>query len=53
MVLPPQRWRRPSPYTSKVLIEKGDSWHHGMSPSLHQMQLDSLLAALKNLAEPG
>jgi hypothetical protein len=32
-------------------MEKGDSWHHGMSPSSHQARLDSLLAALKNLAD--
>jgi hypothetical protein len=23
------------PYTGKVLMEKGDSWHHGVSPSSH------------------
>jgi hypothetical protein len=33
-----------------VLKEKADSWHHGVSPSSHQAQLDSLLAALKALA---
>jgi hypothetical protein len=32
---------------------KADSWHHGLSPSSHQAQLDSLLAALKNLADAG
>jgi hypothetical protein len=41
------------PYTGKVLMEKGDSWHHGVSPSSHQVRLDSLLAALKNLADAG
>jgi hypothetical protein len=34
-------------------MEKGDSWHHGVSPSSHQAWLDSLLAALKNLADIG
>jgi hypothetical protein len=34
-------------------MEKGDSWHHGVSPSLHQARLDSLLATLKNLADAG
>jgi hypothetical protein len=34
-------------------MEKGDSWHHGVSPSSHQARLDSLLAALKNLADAG
>jgi hypothetical protein len=32
-------------------MEKGDSWHHGVSPSSHQAQLDSLLTALKNLSD--
>jgi hypothetical protein len=41
------------PYTGKVLKEKADSWHHGVSPSLHQARLDSLLAALKHLADAG
>jgi hypothetical protein len=36
-----------------VLKEKPDSWHHGVSPSLHQARLDSLLTALKNLADAG
>jgi hypothetical protein len=27
-------------YTAKVLMKKGDSWHHGVSPSSHQAQLD-------------
>jgi hypothetical protein len=39
------------PYSSKVLMEKVDSWHHGVSPSSHQTRLDSLLAALKALAD--
>jgi hypothetical protein len=34
-------------------MEKGDSWHHSVSPSSHQAWLDSLLAALKNLADVG
>jgi hypothetical protein len=34
-------------------MEKGDFWHHGVSPSSHQAWLDSLLAALKNLADAG
>jgi hypothetical protein len=41
------------PYTSKVLTEKDDSWHHGVSPSSHHARLDSLLAALENLADAG
>jgi hypothetical protein len=42
-----------SPYTGKVLMEKADSWHNNVSPSLHQARLDSLLTALKNLADAG
>jgi hypothetical protein len=34
-------------------MEKADSWHHGVSPSSHQARLDSLLAALKTLADDG
>jgi hypothetical protein len=34
-------------------MEKVDSWHHGVSPPSHQTQLDSLLAALKALADDG
>jgi hypothetical protein len=34
-------------------MEKPDSWHHGVSPSSHQARLDSLLAALKALADDG
>jgi hypothetical protein len=34
-------------------MEKADSWHHGVSPSSHQARLDSLLDALKNLADAG
>jgi hypothetical protein len=53
MVLTPQRRARSPPYTGKVLLEKGDSWHHGVSPASHQARLDSLLTALKNLADAG
>jgi hypothetical protein len=51
VVLPSQRRHRPPPYSGKVLMEKADSWHHGVSPSSHQARLDSLLAALKTLAD--
>jgi hypothetical protein len=40
-------------YTSKVVKEKPDSWHHGLSPSSRQAQLDSLLQGLKGLADTG
>jgi hypothetical protein len=53
VVLPPQRRRQSSPYSGKVLKEKADSWHHGVSPPSHQTRLDSLLAALKALANDG
>jgi hypothetical protein len=36
-----------------VLREKAASWYHGVSPPSHQARLDSLLAALKNLADLG
>jgi hypothetical protein len=36
-----------------VLKDKADSWHHEVSPPSHQARLDSLLAALKNLADGG
>jgi hypothetical protein len=36
-----------------VVKEKADAWHHGVSLSLHQARLDSLLTALKNLADAG
>jgi hypothetical protein len=39
------------PYSGKVLMERADSWHHGVSLSSHQTRLDSLLAALKALAD--
>jgi hypothetical protein len=41
------------PYTGKVLKEKADSWHHGVSPPSHQARLDLLLATLKHLADVG
>jgi hypothetical protein len=53
VVLPPQRRARPPPYTGKVLKEKADSWHHGLSPSSRQDWLESILLALKNLADAG
>jgi hypothetical protein len=37
------------PYTGKVLKEKADSWHHGLSPSSRQDRLDSVLLTLKGL----
>jgi hypothetical protein len=40
-------------YSGKVLKDKADSWHHGVSPPSHQTQLDSLLDALKDLADGG
>jgi hypothetical protein len=36
-----------------VLKEKADSWHHGLSPFSRQERLESLLNALKNLADAG
>jgi hypothetical protein len=36
-----------------VLREKVTSWYHGVSPPSHQARLDSLVAALKNLADRG
>jgi hypothetical protein len=33
-----------------VLRERPDSWSHGVSPVQHRRRLDSLLAALRNLA---
>jgi hypothetical protein len=41
------------PYTSKVLRERAASWYHGVSPPSHQARLDSLVAALKKLADRG
>jgi hypothetical protein len=40
-------------YTGLVLREKANSWGHGVSTTQHRRQLDSLLAALKNLATRG
>jgi hypothetical protein len=53
MVLPPQRRARPPPYTGKVLKEKADSWHHGLSPSSRQDRPKSILLMLKALADAG
>jgi hypothetical protein len=36
-----------------VLREKAASWHRGVSPPQHQARLDSLVAALKKLADRG
>jgi hypothetical protein len=41
------------PYTGKVLRERAASWYHGVSPPQHQARLDSLVAALKELAGRG
>jgi hypothetical protein len=40
-------------YTGLVLREKPNSWGHGVSTPQHRRRLDSLLAALKNLATRG
>jgi hypothetical protein len=32
-------------------MDRADSWHHGVSPPSHQTRLESLLAALKALAD--
>jgi hypothetical protein len=40
-------------YSGKVLKDKADSWHHGVSPPSHQTWLDSLLAALNALVDDG
>jgi hypothetical protein len=40
-------------YSGKVLKDKADSWHHGVSLPSHHTWLDSLLAALKDLADGG
>jgi hypothetical protein len=36
-----------------VLKEKADSWYHDLSPSSRQDRLESILLALKNLADAG
>jgi hypothetical protein len=41
------------PYTGKVLRERDASWYHGVSPPSHQARLDSLVAALKEMADSG
>jgi hypothetical protein len=43
----------PPPYTGLVLRERPASWYHGVSPPQHQVRLESLLAALRNLAGRG
>jgi hypothetical protein len=40
-------------FTGKVLRERAPSWYHGVSPPQHQARLDSLVAALKKLADRG
>jgi hypothetical protein len=40
-------------YTGKVLRERPAFWYHGVSPPQHQARLESLLAALRNLAGRG
>jgi hypothetical protein len=40
-------------YTGLVLREKPNSWGHGVSTAQHRRRLDSVLAALKNLATRG
>jgi hypothetical protein len=40
-------------YSGKVLKDRADSWHNGVSPPSHQTRLDSLLVALKDLADDG
>jgi hypothetical protein len=42
-----------SPYTGKVLMTKSDAWHHDVSPSSRQQQLESLTNALRSLADAG
>jgi hypothetical protein len=51
VVLPLQRRPQPPPYTGKVLRERAASWYHGVSPPSHQARLDSLVAAVKELAD--
>jgi hypothetical protein len=41
----------PPLYTCKVLRERAASWYHGVSPPSHQARLDSLVSALKKLAD--
>jgi hypothetical protein len=41
------------PYTGLVLRERPDSWSYGVSTVQHRRRLDSLLAALRNLAARG
>jgi hypothetical protein len=41
------------PYTGKLLMAKTDAWHHGVSPPARQQRLESLLTALRHLADDG
>jgi hypothetical protein len=38
-------------YTGKVLMEKTDAWHHGVSPFSRQQRLESLTNALRSLMD--
>jgi hypothetical protein len=40
-------------YSSKVMKDKADSWHHGVSPPSHQTRQDSLLDTVKDLVDGG
>jgi len=40
-------------YTSKILMERPDSWSHGMSPAERQSKLKVYTDALQRLAEKG
>jgi hypothetical protein len=53
VVLPPQRRRRPPSYVGKVLKEKSDARHHGVSPPSRQQRLEPLTDALRSLADAG
>jgi hypothetical protein len=52
VVLSSQRRRRP-PYTGKVLKEKTDDWHHGVSPPSRQQRVGSLTDTLRSLVDIG
>jgi hypothetical protein len=41
------------PYKGKVLRERAASWYHEVSSPQHQARLDSLVTALKKLADRG
>jgi hypothetical protein len=34
-------------------MAKTDAWHHGVSPSSHQLRLESLTTTLQRLADAG